>query len=124
MITFTEAESRVKIVKAMAHPVRMMVIEFLKEGESPFSEIFKLFKLDKSTISKHLLVLKEAGIISSQKSGVDMIYKLETPCVTNFFNCATLVIENNVKKQLNCLCEHKSTVDNELIKNPLNFSEP
>ena len=105
MITFAEAELRVKIIKAMAHPARLMVIEFLRGGEHPFSEIFGLFQLDKSTISKHLLVLKEAGIVSSRKSGTDMIYKLEVPCVADFFSCATVVIENNVKKQMNCLCK-------------------
>ena len=105
MITFLEAEARVKIIKAMAHPVRLMVIEFLKSGEHGFSEIFDLFQLDKSTISKHLLVLKEAGIVSSQKTGTEMIYKLETPCVTDFFNCATVVIENNINRQLKCLCK-------------------
>ena len=100
MITFSEAELRVKIIKAMAHPVRLMVIEFLRGGEHSFSEIFSLFQLDKSTISKHLLVLKEAGIVSSRKTGTDMIYKLEVPCVADFFTCATVVIENNVKKQI------------------------
>ena len=105
MITFSEAELRVKIIKAMAHPVRLMVIEFLRSGEHSFSEIFKLFQLDKSTISKHLLVLKDAGIVSSRKSGTDMIYKLEVPCVADFFSCATVVIESNVKKQMKCLCK-------------------
>jgi len=51
MITFLEAEARVKIIKVMAHPVRLMVIEFLKSGEHGFSEIFSLFQLDKFTIS-------------------------------------------------------------------------
>lgn len=105
MITFDEAEIRAKVVKAMAHPVRLMVIEFLKKGEHSFSEIFDLFKLDKSTVSKHLLVLKEAGIISSRKEGTDMIYKLEVPCVIDFFSCVTAVIESNVKKQQVCLCK-------------------
>ena len=104
MITFSEAELRVKIIKSMAHPVRLMVIEFLKGGEHPFSSIFSLFQLDKSTISKHLLVLKESGVISSRKTGTEMIYKLEVPCVADFFTCATVVIENNVKKQMKCLC--------------------
>jgi ArsR family transcriptional regulator len=104
MITFPEAELRVKIIKAMAHPVRLMVIEFLRGGERPFSAIFRLFQLDKSTISKHLLVLKEAGIVSSKKTGTETIYKLEVPCVADFFNCATVVIENNVKNQMKCLC--------------------
>jgi ArsR family transcriptional regulator len=104
-ITFKEAEIRAKIMKAMAHPVRLMVIEFLKKKEHSFSEIFNLFELDKSTVSKHLLVLKEAGIVSSRKDGPDMIYKLDVPCVTDFFNCVTAVIESNVKKQQVCLCK-------------------
>jgi ArsR family transcriptional regulator len=105
MITFEEAEIRAKIIKAMAHPVRLMMIEFLKKGEHSFSDVFDLFKLDKSNVSKHLLVLKEAGIVSSKKSGADMIYKLEVPCVTDFFSCVTAVIDSNVKKQQICLCK-------------------
>ena len=88
----------------MAHPVRLMVIEFLRGGERPFSAIFNLFQLDKSTISKHLLVFKDAGIVSSRKSGTETIYKLEVPCVADFFKCATVVIENNLQNQMKCLC--------------------
>ena len=105
MITFEQAEIRSRVIKAMAHPVRLMVIEFLKKNDHSFSEIFDLFKLDKSTVSKHLLVLKDAGIVSSRKDGADMIYKLEVPCVTDFFSCVTAVIESNVKKQQVCLCK-------------------
>lgn len=100
LISFEEAEIRSKIIKAMAHPVRLIVIEFLKNRERSFSEIFDLFQLDKSTVSKHLLVLKEAGIVSSRKDGLDMIYKLEVPSVTDFFNYIKAVIENNIKKHL------------------------
>lgn len=105
VIPFQEAQIRSRIIKAMAHPVRLIVIEFLKDGEHSFSDIFDLFQLDKSTVSKHLLILKEAGIVSSKKDGVDMIYKLEVPCVTDFFSCVTAVIESNVKKQQACLCK-------------------
>ena len=104
LITFQEAQIRAKIIKAMAHPVRLTVIEYLKDGDRSFSDIFSLFQLDKSTVSKHLFVLKEAGIVSSRKNGADMVYKLEVPCVTEFFNCVTAVIESNVKKQQICLC--------------------
>jgi len=105
MITFQEAEIRANIIKAMSHPVRLMMIEFLKGGERPFSEMFELFKLDKSTVSKHLLVLKEAGIVSSRKDGMDMIYILDVPCITDFFSCITAVIENKVAKHEACLCK-------------------
>ena len=103
MISFEEAEIRARIIKAMGHPVRLMMIEFLKKRERSFSDIFDLFKLDKSTVSKHLLVLKEAGIVSSKKDGADMVYKLEVPCVTDFFSCVTAVIKSNVKRQQACL---------------------
>ena len=105
MITFEEAEIRAKIIKAMSHPVRLMIIDCLKKKERSFSELFDLFQLDKSTVSKHLLVLKEAGIISSRKDGAEMYYKLEVPCVIDFFSCVTAVIESNVKKQRVCLCK-------------------
>jgi len=105
MISFEEAEIRAKIIKAMGHPVRLMMVEFLKKRERSFSDIFDLFKLDKSTVSKHLLVLKESGIVSSRKTGTDMIYRLDVPCITDFFSCVTAVIESNVKKEQACLCE-------------------
>ena len=105
MISFQEAEIRSRIIKAMAHPVRLMLIDQLKAGERPFSELFDLFELDKSTVSKHLLVLKEAGIVSSRKHGADMIYRLEVPCVTDFFGCVTAVIENTVRRQQVCICK-------------------
>jgi ArsR family transcriptional regulator len=105
LITFEEAEIRSRIIKAMAHPVRLMMVEMLKTGEHSFSQIFDVFKLDKSTVSKHLLVLKEAGIVSSRKEGAEMIYKLDVPCIIDFFACVTAVIESNVKKQQVCLCK-------------------
>ena len=102
-ITFREAEIRAKIIKAMSHPVRLMIIDCLKKKERSFSELFNLFQLDKSTVSKHLLVLKEAGIVSSRRDGIDMIYRLDVPCILDFFGCVTAVIESNVKKQQICL---------------------
>jgi ArsR family transcriptional regulator len=105
LITFGEAEIRARIVKAIGHPVRLIVIDLLKDGERSFSEVFDLFQLDKSTVSKHLLVLKEAGIVSSRKEGAEMIYKLDVPCIIDFFTCVTAVIESNVKKQQVCLCK-------------------
>jgi ArsR family transcriptional regulator, arsenate/arsenite/antimonite-responsive transcriptional repressor len=95
---------RCKIIKAMSHPVRLMVLEFLREGEQPFSRINDLFPVDKSTVSKHLFVLKEAGIVSSRKAGPDTIYRLEVPCILDYFGCVTAVIENTLKKQQACLC--------------------
>lgn len=105
MISFEEAEIRSNIIRALAHPVRLMIVDILRDGEKPFSEINNVFQVDKSTVSKHLTVLKEAGIVSSRKDRHDTIYSLEVPCVTDFFGCVTAVIENNVRRQQVCLCK-------------------
>ena len=105
MISFEEAEIRSNIIRALAHPVRLMIVDILRDGEKPFSEINNIFQVDKSTVSKHLTVLKEAGIVSSRKDRHDMIYSLEVPCVIDFFGCVTAVIENNIRRQQVCLCK-------------------
>jgi ArsR family transcriptional regulator, arsenate/arsenite/antimonite-responsive transcriptional repressor len=94
---------RTRVIKAIAHPVRLIMIDALKDGEKSFSALFGLFNLDKSTVSKHLLSLKVAGIASSRKEGNDTIYRLEVPCVTDFFDCVTAVIEGSISKQVKCL---------------------
>ena len=103
MKKFEAAEVRSKIIKAMAHPVRLMIIEALNGGDKLFSELFTLFNCDKSTVSKHLLVLKNAGIVSAQKKGLDVLYKLETKCIIKFLDCINDVINSSIKKQAACL---------------------
>ena len=105
MISFEEAEIRSNIIKALAHPVMLMIVDRLREGEKPFSEINNAFQVDKSTVSKHLTILKDVGIVSSRKDRHDMIYSLEVPCVTDFFGCVTAVIEHNIRRQQVCICK-------------------
>lgn len=103
MNKFEAAEVRCKIIKAMAHPIRLMIIEHLNDRDKLFSELFTLFDCDKSTVSKHLLVLKNAGIVSGKKKGLDVIYKLETRCILNFVDCINGVISASIKKKKECL---------------------
>ena len=103
MITYREAEIRSEVIKAMAHPVRLIVIEVLKECEKSFSELMEYFDIDKSTLSKHISVLKNSGIVSSRREGLEMFYHLQVPCVTQFFNCITAVIEDKIKQQQCCI---------------------
>ncbi len=104
MISFEEAEIRAKIIKALSHPIRLMVVDLLKEGEIKFSDICEKFDVDKSTISKHLAILKEVGILSSKKIQKQVIYKLEIPCVIDFFECSTKVIKHNMQR-------HKTVIE-------------
>lgn len=104
MITEAEAKKRSKIIKTISHPTRIMMVEFLKNGEKSFSEIFSLFNLDKSTVSKHLAVLKSVNILTSEKKGRDNIYTLCVPCITEFFGCVSAVQDKKTNNSKNLCC--------------------
>jgi len=98
--TLTRYQARAKIVKAMAHPSRLFIIDKLAEGECCVCELTVMIGADKSTVSKHLSVLKEAGIVEDDKRGLQVYYSLRVPCVTNFFTCIEAVVKSNVKTHL------------------------
>ncbi len=82
-----EHRSRAKILKALGHPTRLFLIEELGRGERCVCELRDLVHADISTVSKHLSLLKEAGVVSDRKEGLKVFYSLRIPCVMNFFDC-------------------------------------
>jgi ArsR family transcriptional regulator len=88
-------EERAAIMKALAHPSRLMMIHELGRGERCVNELTELVGHDMSTVSKHLLILKKHGIVQDEKRGKQVYYKLRTPCVLNFFNCMESMIYAN-----------------------------
>lgn len=83
---------RAQILKAMAHPSRLMILEALKEGELCVCDLQKVVGSDISTVSKHLSVMKNAGIVEDRKAGLQVFYKLRVPCIMNFFECVDMVM--------------------------------
>jgi len=75
------------VIKAMAHPVRLEMLYALKSGEWCVCDLQALSKLDMSTVSKHLSVLKQAGLVTARKDKNWMIYALARPCVLDFTDC-------------------------------------
>ena len=84
---------RAKIMKALAHPARLLIVEELAGGERCVCEFVEMIGGDFSTVSKHLSVLKNAGLVTTRKSGLQVYYSLRCPCILNFFDCLTAVIE-------------------------------
>ncbi len=80
-------KNRVKIIKALAHPARLFMIDFLKDGEKCVCEFTDKIGLDQTTISKHLAVLKSAKIVEHEKRGLNVFYRLKCPCILDIFNC-------------------------------------
>lgn len=96
--TKQQLEIRAKIIKSLAHPTRLLVVQTLSEGERCVCELTELIGSDMSTVSKHLSLLKNAGIIQDDKRGNQVFYKLKTPCVLNFLKCVENVLEESRKE--------------------------
>jgi len=84
----------------MAHPTRLFIIDQIAERERCVCELTKMVGADMSTISKHLGVLREAGIVTDEKRGLQVYYRLRVPCVLNLFTCIESVLRANAEAQL------------------------
>ena len=99
----TILEARAKVLKAMAHPSRLFILEELEQGERCVCDLTEMIGADVSTVSKHLSVLKQAGIVVDDKRGNQVFYQLRVPCILNFFDCIESVLSEQVKAQVACL---------------------
>ena len=93
-------EARALIIKAMAHPTRLFIVDELSKGEKCVRELTEMVGADISTVSKHLAILKGAGIVSTDKRGTQIYYRLRMPCILNFFSCVETVIKSTAREQL------------------------
>ncbi len=86
-------EARARILKAMAHPTRLYIVDVLAGGERCVHELTEMVGADMSTVSKHLSVLRSAGILSDEKRGSEVYYSLRMACVLGFFDCVEAVLK-------------------------------
>ena len=82
-----------KMLKALAHESRLMIVDRLSRGECSAGELRDLVGGDQSTVSKHLALLRAHGVVEDRREGTTVYYRLLTPCVCNFFTCATQVLK-------------------------------
>jgi DNA-binding transcriptional ArsR family regulator len=86
-------EAKANILKALGHPTRLWMAEQLADGEKCVCELAEHIDADFSTISKHLTVLKQAGVVIDEKRGKQVFYRLKVPCILNFMPCIEEVIQ-------------------------------
>lgn len=90
-----------EIVKALAHPTRLFILDELSRGERCVQELTDRIGDDMSTVSKHLAVLKHVGILADDKRGLKVFYRIRTECILQAFSC----IENVLAARANGVSE-------------------
>ena len=82
-----------RVLKALANESRLKIVDRLAKGECSVGELTEIIGSDRTTVSKHLAVLRAYGIVRDRREGNVVFYTLLTPCAVNFFACATQVLK-------------------------------
>lgn len=96
MIEKERYEYMASVMKAMAHPSRLLIIDELEKKPRNVSELTQMVGSDISTVSRHLQVLKQAGIIAASKVNNQVIYRLLYPCVLDMYKCVIKIKDTEV----------------------------
>ncbi len=87
----------------MAHPTRLFIVDELSKRERCVCELTDMVGADISTVSKHLALLKAAGIVLDEKRGNQVFYSLRVPCVLRFFDCIGAVMKSVAREEREAL---------------------
>jgi len=91
-------ERQAEIAKAVAHPLRIAVIDFLRDHEKCVCDIAKHIGSERSNVSRHLGVMVHAGVLSCRKDGLRVFYSLRTPCVADFLSCVVRILKHQAEE--------------------------
>lgn len=89
-------------MKALASPVRLRILDELAGGERCLCELQPLFRMNKSTLSRHLAALKQVGIVRDRRDGARVYVYLATPCILDIFECVMNVLRSEAQHQVEC----------------------
>ncbi|GAB6037042.1 hypothetical protein JCM15519_16010 [Fundidesulfovibrio butyratiphilus] len=95
------------VFKALGHPSRLKMVESLCGGERCVCELQELVGSDMSTVSKHLAVLKEAGVVADERRGTNVYYSLRMVCVSGFLRCVGNFLGQRLEEQIATLDQAK-----------------
>lgn len=86
-------EFRAEILKALAQPTRLKIIDFLRNGERCVCEIFPAIGEEQSNTSRHLNMMIAAGVLSRRKDGLKIYYAIKHPEILNVVDIVTDVVK-------------------------------
>ena len=87
---------KAQFFRALAHPVRIKILEILVRGDRSVQELQKALKLEQPVVSQQLAVLRNRGIVTSQKQGLSVRYALRDPAVGQLLGVARRIFNNHL----------------------------
>ncbi len=93
-MTETRYQYQAEMLKALAHPTRLQIVDLLKDGEECVCKIVPELQMEQSNVSRHLNILKKEGLVSSRKEGLKVFYRVTDPKVFELINASSELLKN------------------------------
>lgn len=104
-------EQEAALFRALGHPARLKIVQFLAEGDSGercVCEIIPALGMEQSTVSKHLAILRERGVVDFRREGTRMFYALVDRRVLDMLRLAEGMCLANLRKAEEVLAEARA----------------
>ena len=94
-------EMQAEVIQAAGHPIRLAIIDFLKDGEQCVCDIAEAVGAKRSNVSRHLALMHKAGLVNCRKDGLKVMYTLRATCMVPFLDCVNTMLRENIES---CAC--------------------
>lgn len=91
-----QQEMSVKIFKCLGHPIRYNIVKFLFDGAKCVSTINEENEYSQANLSQHLKLLKDAGILESEKIGMEIYYRISNEDIKKIIECVDKCVQNYI----------------------------
>lgn len=98
------AHKKADILKALAHPVRVRVFEALAGCEKTVGELVTLLGEKEANTSRHLAVLRNAGLVATRKEGLNVYYSNKMPCLLSMLSCVDQAVCDIADEHMKIAC--------------------
>jgi DNA-binding transcriptional ArsR family regulator len=98
-------ELKAEVLKALAQPTRLKILELLRNGERCICEIVPAINGEQSNISKHISLMQKSHLITTRKDGVKVMVNVKDPRVFEILDKVTAILKNQMKEQEKLLAQ-------------------
>jgi ArsR family transcriptional regulator len=92
-------DMKAALVRAVAHPLRLAVVEYLSGGEQCVCDIADHLGAERSNVSRHLALMLKVGVVECRKHGLKVLYSLRTPCIAKFLACVSEALRERLRSE-------------------------
>lgn len=92
-------ELKAEILKALAQPTRLKILQLLRNGEKCICQIVPAINGEQSNISRHISLMQKSNLVTTRKDGVKVMVKVKDPRVFEILDSISIMLRNQMSEQ-------------------------